>query len=156
MAWPLRLLLTATLALSLWMGLDGVRCLTTGAYAARVLTPAQAARVDGVVVVVADGRLVEYGPWAWPLVELGVHPNSLAPFFVGLSLFGFLSLAMFLFGKRAMGWRPELLDVRDYRPDSEKVESIIKSTSAKRLITSPKTAPKAAAILGNHAGRSAS
>jgi hypothetical protein len=98
-----RVLMTATLAHALWMLYDGVRCLTTGRFVSRELSEAEARVAGGVVVPLADGTLVEYGPWASLCTSVGVHPNHAAPLFIVLGVVGLAGLLLF-FAKRPMGW----------------------------------------------------
>jgi hypothetical protein len=98
-----RIVLMASLALSLWTVVDGMRCLYTGHYAARLMSEAEAMQASGVVVPLEDGVWAEYGLWAWPFTMVNIHPNSLAPFFVAYGLVGFFALALYM-KRRPTGW----------------------------------------------------
>lgn len=98
-----RVIMMASLALSLWYVWDAIHCLTTGRFVSRVLTEAQAAVAEGVVVPLEDGTLVEYGPWALAFTSLGLHPNLAAPLFLVVGLLGFFGLGLFL-ARRPLGW----------------------------------------------------
>lgn len=104
---PDRLILIGTLAQSLWMMADGVRCLVTGQFQAPTRSAAEAMLADGVIVELSDGRLVEYGPWALIPDALGIHPHVFAPLFVGLGFAGLIALLLYLLNK-PMGWHAVL------------------------------------------------
>lgn len=98
-----RFIMMASLALALWYVWDALHCLSTGRFVAPELTVAEAHAAEGVVVQLADGTLVEYGPWALLFTSVGLHPNTAAPFFLVLGLLGFFGLGMF-FARKPLGW----------------------------------------------------
>lgn len=103
MSFRRRLILMASVVLALWYVWDAIHCFTTGRFVSPVLTEAQAAVAEGVVVELQDGTLVEYGPWALAFTALGVHPNAAAPLFLVLGLLGFTGLGLFL-ARKPSGW----------------------------------------------------
>lgn len=97
-----RAVLVMTLGLALWYIADGVRCLVAGTYFGQILSPDIAAATP-YALALPDGRFISYGPWAAYLVELGLDPHRLAPFFVGLGVAGLAGLVLFL-QARPVGW----------------------------------------------------
>lgn len=103
MSFRRRLVLMTSVALALWYVWDAIHCFSTGRFVSPVLTEAQAAVAEGVVVQLDDGTLVEYGPWALAFTAIGLHPNSAAPLFLVLGLIGFAGLGLFL-ARKTLGW----------------------------------------------------
>jgi hypothetical protein len=100
---PKRFLVAPTVALAGWMIFDGIRCLLTGTYTARVLSASQALASDGIVFASGDGRYVEYGLWAKPFQLMDMDPAVIAPFFVAWGALGLMGLLLY-FRRKPMGW----------------------------------------------------
>jgi hypothetical protein len=97
-----RAVLVLTLSLALWAIADGTKCLVSGTYFGRVLPEAALAQHPYALALPSE-QYVDYGPWAAWLVQLGVDPHALAPFFVALGVAGLLGLFLFL-QARPVGW----------------------------------------------------
>ena len=97
-----RVILVCTLGLGLWFLADGVRCLVTGRFFGQQIPPEQVGRFKNALQVGAS-EFVDYGAWAAYVVQLGMDPHALAPFFVVLGLVALLGLFLFL-QARPVGW----------------------------------------------------
>jgi hypothetical protein len=97
-----RAVLVLTLSLALWAIADGVKCLVSGTYFGRVLSDAALPQHPYALALPTE-QYIDYGPWAAWLVQLGVDPHALAPFFIGLGVVGLLGLFLFL-QARPVGW----------------------------------------------------
>jgi|GEM_PF-1830095 len=97
-----RLILVATLGLSVWHLVDGAYALWRGHFIARQIAGEQLFDVPGAVLL-SDGRVLDYGRWAQVVTDAGMDPTWFAPFFVGLGVVGVVGLFLFL-QARAIGW----------------------------------------------------
>ncbi|MFZ9887784.1 MAG: hypothetical protein ACO3JL_09805 [Myxococcota bacterium] len=98
-----RLVLMMTLPLALWFLWDAMHCFRMGRFVSRVLSPQQAPAARGVVVMLEDGTLVEYGLWARAFEVASLDPHVAAPFLVVLGVVGLVGLFLFL-ARRQEGW----------------------------------------------------
>lgn len=97
-----RVTLISTFALVAWQLADGIKCLVTGTFFGQRVV-ATALKAHPTALRLPDGSYIDYGPWAALLVERGVDPHALAPFFVGLGALGLVALVLFL-QARPVGW----------------------------------------------------
>jgi len=90
------------LALALWTLSDGVRALTTGRYFGRLIAPDDVARFPHALML-GDGTAIDYGRFGSLLVERGMDPHALAPFFVVTGALGVIGVIAFLL-RRPVGY----------------------------------------------------
>ena len=90
----LRLLRITTLALSAYLGYEGLFYALKGHLVGRVFAPNALPKGDVLLVGLPNGLAIQYPFWAQTWMSFGVDPTILAPVFLGLGALGVIALAL--------------------------------------------------------------